>query len=186
MPRKLRIDLPDAIHHIAALAVAQDAVFREGADRQRLLLQLERVTATYEWNCLGYCLMGTHFHIVVHTPEPNLSMGMQHLCGAYAQWFNWKYERRGHLFARRFMSVHITRDPQLLETHRYVALNPVRAGLCRHPGDWIWGSFRALAGLEPAPDFLNSTAVLDLFTSGARAAQSVYADFVLSGLEANE
>jgi putative transposase len=163
MPRKLRIDIPDATHHIAALAVQDEFVFREAADRRQLVARLAEIVACYEWRCRSYCLMGTHFHLIVHTPVPNLSRGMQHLCGTYAQWFNWKYRRKGHLFATRFSSAHIVTESHLREAHRYVALNPVRAELCRNPAEWRWGSFRAIAGLEPAPGFLDVEGVLRLF-----------------------
>ena len=148
MPRPLRTDASDATHHIAALAVEKERVFREPADRRRLLALLGAIVDLYAWNCRAFCLMGTHFHLIVHTPQPNLSRGMQHLCGVYAQWFNWKYARRGHLFGRRFGSVHIVSDEHLFEAHRYVALNPVRAGLCALPEYWRWGSYRSLLGLE--------------------------------------
>jgi len=180
--RKDRIDLPDATHHIAALAVDGQPTFREPADRLRLIDQLARVVDCYEWNCRAYCLMGTHFHLIVHTPKPNLSRGMQQLCGPFAQWFNWKYERRGHLFARRFASTHITKDSHLLEAHRYVALNPVRAGLCSHPADWPWGSFRALSGLEVAPDFLDARSVHEVFRTGTKPGPAAFRDFVTSAL----
>jgi putative transposase len=181
VPRKQRTDLPDAIHHVAALAVQDQRAFREEEDRIRLLVQLERVSQTYSWRCLSYCLMGTHFHLIVHTEEANLSAGMQHLCGTYAQWFNWKYERRGHLFARRFASTRIVRDSHLLEAHRYVALNPVRAGLCAQPADWRWGSFRAHCGLEPSPDFLDH-AVLGLFADPTQTRQEAFRRFVQSAI----
>ena len=184
MARKIRIDLPDASHHIAALGVHGEPVFRESADRRRLLNQLEIVVALYEWSCSAYCLMGTHFHLIVHTPKPNLSRGMQHLCGPYAQWFNWKYGRRGHLFGRRFASAHIKRDSHLLEAHRYVALNPVRAQLCDHPAQWKWGSFRAICGLEPPADFLDPAAVLALFSVRPQAARDAFRRFVLAAAEA--
>jgi REP element-mobilizing transposase RayT len=180
MARKIRIDLADATHHIAGLAVDGEPVFREADDRHRFLEQLEMVTALYEWSCAAYCLMGTHFHLIVYTLKPTLSRGMQHLCGPYAQWFNWKYGRRGHLFGSRFASVHIKRDAHLLEAHRYVALNPVRAGLCDHPARWPWSSFRALCGLEPPPDFLDAAAVLGLFSGPRETAQAAFRRFVLA------
>jgi len=121
--------------------------------------------------------MDTHFHLIVHTHKPNLSIGMQHLCSTYAQWINWKYARRGHLFARCFASAHITRDSHLLEAHRYVALNPVRAGLCDDPASWPWSSYRATAGLERHPPYLCVDWVRSLFGS-ARA----FSEFVLDGL----
>ena len=181
MTRPLRVDIPDATHHIAALAVHRERVFREPADRRRLLAQLDAIVDCYQWNCCSYCLMGTHFHLIVHTPEPTLSCGMQHLCGSYAQWFNWKYGRRGHLFGRRFGSVHIVTDAHLFEAHRYVALNPVRAGLCKRPESWQWGSFRALAGLEAGPAFLDIDRVLNLFATRRKVAQPAFRRFVEAG-----
>jgi putative transposase len=186
MPRPLRIDIAGATHHIAALAVDKQHVFREPADRRRLIAQLESIADCYRWTCGAYCLMGTHFHLIVHTPEPTLSRGMQHLCGAYAQWFNWKYGRRGHLFGRRFGSVHIVSNEHLQEAHRYVALNPVRAGLCNRPESWRWGSFRALAGLEKAPAFLDLDGVLCLFAVRRNVAQPAFRRFVAAGSDENE
>jgi REP element-mobilizing transposase RayT len=180
MPRPLRIDVPDATHHIAALAVEKEVVFREPADRRRFISQLAATIACYGWNCRAYCLMGNHFHLIVHTPEPNLSRGMQHLCGVYAKWFNWKYARRGHLFGRRFGSAELVIDSHLLQAHRYVALNPVRAELCRTPESWRWGSFRALVGLDPPPDFLDVAGVHDLFATRPAKAQSMFRRFVES------
>ncbi len=181
MPRPTRIDIAGATHHIAALAVEKERVFREPADRKRLLALLEAIAECYQWSCGAYCLMGTHFHLIVTTPAPTLSRGMQHLCGSYAGWFNWKYGRRGHLFGRRFGSVLIVSDEHLLEAHRYVALNPVRAGLCRRPESWRWGSFRALAGLEAGPPFLDIDDVLDLFALRRKVAQPAFRRFVEAG-----
>ena len=178
MPRPLRTDASDATHHIAALAVEKERVFREPADRRRLLALLGAIVDLYAWNCRAFCLMGTHFHLIVHTPQPNLSRGMQHLCGVYAQWFNWKYARRGHLFGRRFGSVHIVSDEQLFEAHRYVALNPVRAGLCARPEFWRWGSFRSLLGLGEPPPFLDVTGTLGLFAPRQAVAQAAFSRFV--------
>jgi putative transposase len=115
-------------------------LYDEVADRHRFLELLAEVVARYEWRCDAYCLMGTHFHLILYTVKPTLSAGMRRLSGAYAQWFNWKYSRHGHLFAGRFSSRHITEDAHLLEAHRYVALNPVRAEHCDDPADWRWSS----------------------------------------------
>ena len=180
VPRPLRPDLPGATHHVAALAVEKEVAFREPADRRRLIAHLGTIADLYQWKCRSFCLMGTHFHLILNTPEATLSRGMQHLCGAYAQWFNWKYGRRGHLFGRRFGSVQIFNESHLLNAHRYVALNPVRAGLCERPESWRWGSYRALIGLEDPAPFLDVGGVLSLFSSEAPAAQSVFRDLVES------
>jgi putative transposase len=168
------------MHHVAALAVNEEFAFREPADRRRLIAQLATIVDLYRWTCWSFCLMGTHFHLLLYTAEATLSRGMQHLCSAYAQWFNWKYDRRGHLFARRFGSVEVLDEAHLLNAHRYVALNPVRAGLCNRAEAWQWGSYRALLGLEDAPDFLNVSGVLELFSRDAARARVALRDFVES------
>ena len=178
MPRKPRIDLPDSMHHVAARGNGDQLLFNKPADRLEFHDELRNVIHKYGWRCSAYCLMGSHFHPIVHTVQPTLSAGMRRLCASYAQWFNWRYERHGHLFAGRFMSQHITDDAHLLEAHRSIALNPVRAGHCADPADWRWGSYRALAGLERPVDFLDIDSVHDVFDS-ARA----YRSFVLSGIE---
>jgi putative transposase len=183
VPRKPRVDLPDSVHHVSALACGEEPLFRESEDRREFLRQLCKVSRRYEWRCDAYCLMGTHFHLIVYTVEPTLSAGMGRLCGTYAQWFNWKYDRRGHLFARRFMSRHIVDEAHLLEVHRYVALNPLRAGLCRAPAQWPWGSYKAICGLERPAECLDVTAVHGLFGLRTAAAQRAYGEFVRSGIE---
>ena len=183
MARKPRTDLPDAFHHVTALANGDELLFREAEDRREFLQDLGSVIRRNEWRCQAYCLMGTHFHLIIYTPKPTLSAGMGRLCSSYAQWFNWKYNRRGHLFVGRFSSQHITNEMHLFEAHRYVALNPVRAEHCDDPAGWRWGSYRALAGLEPAPDFLDADAVHALFAPQRRDAQTAYRALVLSGLE---
>jgi REP-associated tyrosine transposase len=90
--------------------------------------------------------MTNHYHLVVMTPEPNVSRGMHHLNGVYARWFNWRHGYEGHLFQRRFHAGVIASDWHLLEACRYVVMNPVRAGLVRRPADWTWSSYRATVG----------------------------------------
>jgi putative transposase len=180
--RKPRTDLADALHHVSARANGDELLFRKPEDRREFLQDLRNVCRRHEWRCQAYCLMGTHFHLIIHTPNPTLSAGMARLCTSYAQWFNWKYDRHGHLFGGRFTSQHITSETHLFEAHRYVALNPVRAEHSDDPADWRWGSYRALAGLERPVDFLDVDAVYALFGPHADA-PATYRAFVLSGLE---
>jgi hypothetical protein len=103
---------------------------------------------------------------------------MQLLNGRYAQRFNWRHARRGHLFGGRFYSVLVESETHLLAALRYVARNPVEAGLCEHAADWRWSSFRATAGLESGPRFLDVKGVLDLFGVGRDAARAQFARLV--------
>jgi REP element-mobilizing transposase RayT len=85
--------------------------------------------------------MTNHFHLLVETSEPNLSPGMQQLISRYARYFNERFAFEGHLFQQRFTSRLIGSERQYAEVLRYIALNPVRAGLCAHPSDWPWSTF---------------------------------------------
>jgi len=106
--------------------------------------------------------MDTHFHLVVETPEPNLGVGMKWLKAAYAQDFNYRHGRRGHLFGGRFYSEVIARDAHLVEAIVYVILNPVRAGMVERPEEWRWSGYRATIGLDSAPAFLDVVKTLEL------------------------
>jgi putative transposase len=175
VPRPPRIEVEDGIFHVATRSVDEAFAYRGIPDRLDFLEFLWTTVATYEWNCQSYCLMGTHYHLIVQTPQANLSAGMQMLNGRYAQRFNWRHGRRGHLFGARFMSVHVEDDAHLMAAHRYVARNPVRAGLCLNPGDWRWSSYRALVGLERPPFFLDVEGALGTFGGFGLSAQVVYA-----------
>ena len=174
MPRPPREEVPGGFFHIAARAVDGADVFHEVHDRLSLLALLHGVAQRYGWRCQAYCLMCTHFHLIVQTMKPTLARGMQALCGVYGLRFNKRYERRGHLFGSHYMSVAITSDAHLLEAHRYVARNPVRAGLCSQPGDWRWGSYRAILDLEGAFSFLDVGGVLRLLDDRPAVARELF------------
>jgi REP-associated tyrosine transposase len=182
MARRLRIAPAGGIFHLTMRGVDRKIVFRSATDHFAFLSILDQTVRCYEWSCRFYCLMGNHFHLLVETPKPTLSEGMQHLNGCYAQGFNRRHGRKGHLFEDRFGSVLIETDGHLLELLRYVALNPVRAGLCALPEEWRWSSFSATAGLEPAPRFLDVDPVIGLFGVDRRAAQQAFAAFVAEGM----
>src|SRR5438132_1439590 len=99
--------------------------------------------------------MENHFHLLVLTPEANLSGGMHRLNGTYAQWFNYRHERVGHVFQGRYGAKLVGDDSHLHATIRYIVRNPVRSGLCRHAREWRWSSHRAVLGEVEAPPFLS-------------------------------
>jgi REP element-mobilizing transposase RayT len=175
MPRPPRIEIENGIFHVATRAVDAAFAYRASVDRRDFLDLLWTTVGTYEWFCQSYCVMGTHYHLIVQTPNANLASGMQMLNGRYAQRFNWRYDRRGHLFGGRFMSVHISDDVHLMAAHRYVARNPVRAGLCATPSDWHWSSYRALVGDELPPIFLDVKGALSTFGTFGIASEAVFA-----------
>ena len=107
--------------------------------------------------------MSNHYHLVIETPEANLAEGMRQLNGVYTQRFNRRHGRVGHVFQRRYKAILVERDGYLLELARYVALNPVRAGMVDGPQDWPWSSFAATCAQAPLPDWLQTDWILGQF-----------------------
>ena len=178
MPRPPRVEVEDGIFHVTTRSVFEHRLFVGTPDRYDFLFLLMRVVRRHEWLVLAYCLMGTHYHLVVQTPTPTLSRGVQLLNGWYAQRFNRRHGRRGHLFDGRFASQRLETESHLLATLRYVDQNPVRAGRCREPAGWRWSGFRALAGLTAAPEFLAVRHTLAFFAEDPGDARRAYREFV--------
>jgi len=150
-------------------------------DREVFLALLERTVFRYGWNLHAYCLMGNHFHLVLDTPGANIAAGMRDLKSSYATWFNDGRPRTGALFERRYFDELLDVEAHLFETTRYVVLNPVRAGLCRRPEDWVWSSYRAMIGLVAKPRFLCLDLLHGMFGGSAKAPVR-YARFVADAL----
>jgi putative transposase len=177
MARPLRLEQEGGYWHLTQRGNERRPIFLDDDDR-RVFLQLLAATAKrFRWRVLTYVLMTNHYHLVSQTPGLTLSRGMHALNFRYAQYFNRKYKRCGHLFQGRFGSILIEESDYLNEVMRYVVLNPVRAGMVRHPAEYEWSSYRALAGLEPAPDWLAVDWVLALDRS-AETARQIYRDYV--------
>ena len=183
MSRPLRLQVAGAVYHVTARGNDRRPIFEDDDDCARFLIVLASTVARYRMLCHAYCLMGNHYHLLVQTPEANLSVAMRHLNGVYTQRFNRRHERCGHVLQGRFGAQLVDGDAYLREVCRYIVLNPVRAGLAAHPSEWKWSSFRATAGQAAIPGFLTVAWVLAL--SGARAPQEAvtrYTKFVESGI----
>lgn len=122
--------------------------------------------------------MTNHYHVLVRTPEPNLSEGMHRLNAAYARWFNRRHGYEGHLFQRRFHSTLVESDWHLLETSRYIVLNPVRARLVSHPREWRWSSYQATVAGRSQPDQPGLEELRRFFGRDSRRAGAAFAAFV--------
>jgi putative transposase len=147
--RPLRLEVAEGVYHVIARGNERKAIYRDDADRLRFLEVLRATLERFAWRCLCYCLMTNHYHLLVRTPQPNLSRGMRDLNGVYAQAFNRRHGREGHLFQGRYRAILLERDEHLLTAIAYVVRNPVRAGICASPGEWPWSSHRATIGERP-------------------------------------
>ena len=178
----LRLEFPDAIYHVTARGNARSAVFFDDGDRELFLVCLGEVVVHFGWLCHAYCLMDNHYHLLIETPEGNLSLGMRQLNGVYTQRFNRRHGRVGHLFQGRFKAIVVDRDSYLLELCRYVVLNPMRAAMVKHIEHYPWSSYPATMGLASCPGWLDTGWLLGQFGKRRTVAQRHYADFVAKGV----
>ncbi len=138
MPRRPRKALPDGVYHVTAQAAWGLSLFEDDDDRRTFLWLLGEATSRFDVGCLAYCLMTTHVHLLLEGSTTTLGSAMQRLNGRYAQRFNTRHNRVGHVFGQRY-SAYVLRDERhLREARQYIAANPVKAGLCEREGDWPW------------------------------------------------
>lgn len=186
MARPLRIEFPGAVYHVTSRGNARADIFADSTDRQTFLLLLESAVNRFNWNCHAYCLMDNHYHILIETPDSNLSIGMRHLNGVYTQAFNRRHKRVGHVFQGRFKAVIVEKESHLLELCRYVVLNPVRAGMVSAPRKWRWSSYSATGGEAKKESYLTTDWILSQFSETKSDARMKYRQFVKDGMTEKE
>lgn len=178
MARPLRLEHENAVWHLTARGNEQRDIFRDDVDRERFLLLLSQSVIRFGWRLFAWVLMSNHYHVVLQTPQPNLSRGMQWLNGRYAQWFNRRHNRSGHLFQGRFDGRLVETESYLLTVARYVVLNPVRAALIDHPADWRWSSYRQTAGIDGPVPWIAVSDLLESFGGATPHGCKEYVAFV--------
>jgi REP element-mobilizing transposase RayT len=182
MSRPLRIEYPDAVYHVTSRGNARSDIFHSDSDREAFLKILTSVVRRFNWLCHAYCLMDNHYHLLIETPDGNLSQGMRQLNGVYTQQYNWRHTKTGHVFQGRYKAILVDKDNYLLELCRYVVLNPVRAKMTEAPEQWKWSSYRCTAGMKQPPDYLTTNWLLGLFSQRKSEAQKLYRKFVRGGM----
>jgi putative transposase len=184
MSRPLRLEFPNALYYVTARGDRRENIFEDDQDRHAFLATLAQVVKQFNWLCYAYCLMDNHYHLLIQTPDSNLSKGMRQLNGVFTQASNRRHSRVGHLFQGRFKAILVDSDAYLLELARHIVLNPVRAGLVKKSDRWRWSSYRASAGLVAADAFLAVDGLLAQFAKRRSVAQARYAQFVADGSKA--
>ena len=181
MARPLRLEYPGAVYYVTARGNAGQEIFLDDEDREAFLETLGTVVVRFHWIVHAYCLMTNHYHLLVETPEANLSRGMRQLNGVTTQAFNRRHDRTGHVLEGRFKAILVEKESHLLELARYVVLNPVRAKAVLHPRLWKWSSYRATSREARVPDFLTTDWILAQFSSKRELPQRGYRRFVAEG-----
>ncbi len=169
-------DTTPGIHHVTVGAAGPIEYYKAHIDRLDWLRRFVRILDRFGWTCLIVCQMTTHVHVIVDLPDTSLSDGMHRLNCGYGKEFNGRHGRFGHLVRRRFWSKRIRSGKQLIAAYRYVALNPVRAGMCERAEEWYWSSFATSCGIATTFPFVDATSALAaLRASPADASASLLA-----------
>jgi REP element-mobilizing transposase RayT len=176
MARPLRIEYPGAFYHVTSRGNEQKDIFRSRRDREKFLSYLKSSTERYGALIHAYCLISNHYHLLLETPEGNLSQIMRHINGAYTTYFNVKRKRAGHLFQGRFKAILVEADEYAAELSRYIHLNPVKVGIVAKPEEYEWSSYRYYIGKSEAPTWLRISFVLGYY--GGMAGVEKYREFV--------
>jgi putative transposase len=181
MARPIRLEFPDAIYHVTTRGNGGEDIFIDDQDRQQFLQVLAEVVSRTGWIVYAYVLMDNHYHILVETPNSNLSRGMRQLNGVYTQRFNSRHNSGGSVFQGRFKAILVERNGFLLELCRYTVLNPLRLKAAKNISRYKWSSYRATAGEARSPSWLNTGWILDHFGRSSSVAQRKYAEFIEAG-----
>jgi REP element-mobilizing transposase RayT len=179
--RPLRNEQPGGTYHVTSRGSNKFPIYADDLDHVIFERLLSRFAQRHRWTVIAWVEMTNHYHLLLQIPFCGLSAGMKLLNGGYAVRFNQRHERTAHVFKNRFSATPIESEAHLMEAARYIVLNPVRAGLCKSPQQWRWGSYRACAGRELAPPFLAESVLLRLFDKRPPAARRAYREFVAQG-----
>ena len=143
MARPLRIEYPGAVYHVLCRGNNRQKIFRDDLDRRRYLEKLFHYCELKEVSLLGYCLLSNHIHLLVETPQGNLSKMMQAFQTSYTLYLNRRHGRSGHVFEQRYKALLVDKDNYLLQVSRYIHRNPLEAKLVGRPQDYRWSSYGA-------------------------------------------
>lgn len=174
VPRRRQVLDAEAVYHVTFRAPAKRLLFRDGDDRDRYLTCFGGEARRRDWTIFSYCLMGTHGHLLARATGLDLGAGLKQVHERFAVDFNRRWDEHGTLFSNGPRYTLVRSERHLLATLRYVARNPVAAGLCEHPAQWQWSAHRALLGVDPAPDFLDTGATFRELGEGLRPTAYAY------------
>lgn len=178
MARPPRDVEPGFFHVYAHCVWATDRLFADDEDRLTFLRELARATARCGWTCIGYCLMGSHYHLVVGVDRGILPKAMHALNFRYAMHFNERHAMKGHVHGRRYGARRLEGETGLLQGYKYVVKNPSNADLCGAPEEWRWSSYAAALGLRKQDSFVDSSRVLRCFADPVEAARAALRRYV--------
>jgi REP element-mobilizing transposase RayT len=169
------------LYHVTSRGDGREDIYLDDTDRVMWLEVFGQTCERFNWVCHAWYQMTNHYHVVIETPDANLSQGMRQLNGVYTQRFNKAHRRVGHVFQGRYKGILVERDSYLLELARYVVLNPLRARMVDALEEWPWSSYLATCGQVPCAPWLQTDWIFGHFSSEREKAIQHYVRFVHEG-----
>lgn len=182
MSRPLRIRYEGAFYHITARGNERKRVFFAKSDYDKFKEYLREAQDRYGYLLHCYMLMSNHYHLILDTPNSDISKIMHYINGSYTNYINRRRKRSGHLFQGRYKAVLVDVDSYLLELSRYVHLNPVRARMVKKPEDYTYSSYRSYVS-KKKEDIVHTDLILGMISNSGKFPQKMYRDFVEKSID---
>jgi len=181
MSRPLRIEYPDAWYHVMNRGRRREKIFLTDRDRRAFIKVLQEASELWNFKIAAFCLMANHYHLLIQTPDSNLSRGMRHINGVYTQRFNREHKTDGQLFRGRYKSVLVEADNHLLEALRYIHKNPLKSGMINTLSAYRWSSHQGYVSKAKKWSWLHKDDILTMLSPTKKRQKSAYLDFVAQG-----
>jgi len=178
MSRPLRIEFPGAWYHVMNRGRRSEAIFSEKEDYSEFLDLLIEISEIWNANIAAYCLMSNHYHVLLQTPEGNISRCMRHLNGLYTQKFNRRHGFDGQLFRGRYKSILVCNDSHLLQLVRYIHKNPVKAGMVKEMQNYEWSSYKGYLSYSRKWKWLHKDYIFSMITPKKKGRLKPFIEFM--------
>ena len=178
MSRPIRIAFPGAWYHVMNRGRRSENIYLDKLDYKAFIELLQETSDAWNIRIAAYCLMPNHYHMLVYTPEGNISRAMRHINGVYTQRFNRRYHLDGQLFRGRYKSIIVNGDSYLLQLVRYIHRNPLKAGIVDDLKAYLWSSHKAYLSVAKKWDWLHKGFILDMLTDDKKSQIRQYRSFV--------
>jgi len=174
MPRTTREKSKSGIYHIILRGVNKQIIFEDEEDAERFIQTLADYKEKSGYKIYGYCLMGNHVHLLIKEEKEELGIVLRRIGASFVYWYNWKYDRTGHLFQDRYKSEVVEDNNYLLTVIRYIHQNPLKAGLAKEILEYKWSSYSEYLGKNR---IIDCDFVLDIFNKDREKAISMFTEF---------
>lgn len=185
MARKPRIHIPGSFYQVILRGNAGQDIFEDVTDTAYFEGLISEGIERFGHRVHAYCWMKNHVHLIIQIADTPLSKIMQNISFRYTRYFNYKYDRTGHVFQGRYKAILVDPQNYLLQLAKYINLNPVKANIVSRPEEYRWGSYRAYVG-KCECDWLTTDYILGLFSEDKEQAISGYIQFMSDDAEESQ